>query len=576
MRGSQIYNSIFNKYCLPELQTLIREWNYKNQVQYGELTVLKNITDIGSQQHDSYIYILNRADEQIIESVIQVIFALLKEYSLQYTLIPISITKLYLTQLSKEVSSFPVDLRDQEKVFAIIVDKDSPVLFILKKFGIGKNKIGKEMETELRKQYHFSETKYISLAKGNAYTEYINYNDDPNDPSRGTNIYDLKYFFDLLFDEDEYTEFHKQLSNLIVNIQDYYGFSIIKNLKPHTLSTYRYYAETRFVEDINKLDIDKVISPSQANILRNNFIHNEYYKMLFQTNDFAQSFISAEWIFNSLDGAGNIDLSPISIGFFKSVEQFLYLYISRHTNDLDPSERTIFDSYIKDEVPLTASYFKDKKKYITLGPLTGFFGRITKNNSLLPKNKDLLLPGIDDSTYKVIVRQFDKVNKLRNGNVHKDNITEMEVIKDHRTNIFYLFYLFFGAYRFNKDDLGLFGLKPYINKKDLQYLFEYIDNKSMIRNPLKLPIFYLEKEGENTKQVWPHADPYVTYDKNGIPSFSGAYFINKENSNERIVCAAEHMPDRILEGELIIAKENPFDITYTEPRLIFNNGSVQL
>ena len=66
--------------------------------------------------------------------------------------------------------------------------------------------------------------------------------------------------------------------------------------------------------------------------LMDGFIKHKTYLTLIGEKDFSESFITAEWLFDSMQKAKAIDLTIIGMGYFKAVEQLLFGLLCLHKN----------------------------------------------------------------------------------------------------------------------------------------------------------------------------------------------------------------------------------------------------
>ena len=57
------------------------------------------------------------------------------------------------------------------------------------------------------------------------------------------------------------------------------------------------------------------------------YVGNRLYKTMIGQNEYAESFITSEWLYHSLKGTENYDLTAIISGYLKSIEQLLYTVV---------------------------------------------------------------------------------------------------------------------------------------------------------------------------------------------------------------------------------------------------------
>ena len=67
--------------------------------------------------------------------------------------------------------------------------------------------------------------------------------------------------------------------------------------------------------------------------VKNSYLNNKMYVAMVSSNDFADSFISAEWSYDVYYNAmGELELTGIIAGYLKSIEQLMYKIVRFHKN----------------------------------------------------------------------------------------------------------------------------------------------------------------------------------------------------------------------------------------------------
>lgn len=320
---------------------------------------------------------------------------------------------------------------------------------MFKEFGIS-NGVSDSLLEILNKEYNIKYYLYVSFTEEEAFLEQINHNDNEQDPTRGTGIFSLKQFFNMFFEEGEYDNFIKYANEFVKKVKDYFGFKIVRTLKPNTLHNFRKTVRERLDEfDVDSLNFNRKLSIDQQKLISSHYLGDKNIEIIAGKSDFAQSFMTSEWLYSSLSEAGNIDLTAIAMGYYKSIEQFLFRFIALHTKERDAVSREIFvgkgKKFANEEgyVILTNSILKEDEfvKNINLGSLTGFFGYYNKrNNVYIKRNEDLLIEGIHESTYEYIIDVLSNIPGIRNGYFHKHNINDWEKVVEARNNAQFLFY----------------------------------------------------------------------------------------------------------------------------------------
>ena len=250
----------------------------------------------------------------------------------------------------------------------------------------------------------------------------------------------------------------------------------------------------------------------------------KYYLGLTGVKDYAISFMTAEWLYESLNGAGTIDLTSIALGYFKSVEQLLFKFISLHTYEKDQKKRTMLINGNKTLV--TNTYLSENRDNITMANLTGFLR--------YEKNRELLREEINDETYLYIKQVLGEIKELRNGYLHKDNIVG-EDAWEHITHIkdtaYLTVYLLLGAYQYSADDRLLMGIIEAAPLSDAEQLCRYIHGISIGETITEIPVFFIN---DNLKEpFFAHMDEKSEFDINGNIHHSGIYFITPGKINQK-------------------------------------------
>lgn len=102
-----------------------------------------------------------------------------------------------------------------------------------------------------------------------------------------------------------------------------------------------------------------VLSETDYKRIREQFFDERTMLILIGTHDFAESIITAEWLYSSMKQAKAIDLTVIGTGYFKAVEQLLYELICLHKDE----GRKIKKNKSKEMVPLSETNIR-KRNYL--------------------------------------------------------------------------------------------------------------------------------------------------------------------------------------------------------------------
>lgn len=566
MNNKEIYERNTNIY-FKEIKYVREQWDNKEKSK--DLFSPDNIVcNIDSEEAPMYDFVMNQCREITHQMILSVFEDLIIENHSNATILyffqddNIFICKSDLEHMKNK------KYMNKSRELAFIVNEDNrKVLYCIKKHGLNHQYLNEKVRgLEKYKLTHF---RYVSLVYDNAYCEIINHNDDENDSSRGTGVFSVKWFFEQFFNLKEYNLFRTYIDGFAKKVNDYIGVNIVRKLTPHSLYSFKklFFDEIRTIElDFQSFGLDK----SQIVILKKHFINEKNYLAMIGECDFAQSFRTAEWMYQSLRGSESIDLTAISMGYFKAIEQLLFSFISMHTLEKDNKNRQI--KVYNNLVTLTDSVIVQVGDKISLNNLAKFFGEIDIDNDFLkPRNRDLLYYDIDSQIYKYIVKFLNPIVDIRNNYFHKENIVDWTKVKEDRKTIYKFLFLFFGAYKIpDKKVMGIY----LVEHDDYFKLCEYIHNKSFHdNNSFDFSVFSFDDD----KTVWDClSDTNIKYDKYGNRTYSGIYFRAHfiSGTNSQIEFHREKLPNLIKEGHFRIntkAGRAPFSISFPN-KVIFKDG----
>ncbi len=197
----------------------------------------------------------------------------------------------------------------------------------------------------------------------------------------------------------------------------------MKTLRPNALFGYR----NTLRETIGAFDFDTamakfsshILSKEQRDIIDSQFTGEQHMSALASSLGYAKCLMSAEWLFSSLeDSAGTIDLTSISTGYFKALEQFMYAFIGMHTSEKDNKRREIpfMNGKKKNWAHFTDGVYKKQRNSITLVNMARYF---TTKRSFLPfplwskapiSCRDCATTPISTAVYSTV--QFNSSNRV--------------------------------------------------------------------------------------------------------------------------------------------------------------------
>lgn len=564
MNTTSIYEKLMLTDTIRQIKYVYNQW-YSAEKADNVLKQPNRFCDVDGEDYRHYEFVIDRFREITGEMMVSVIKALIAEYNIQIQEVDLESHGCnVIINRQNRVEGLQRTGKHKKLLTFIREEKAGKVLYCLREYGVS-NSIPDSIFKGLRDKYKLNEIRQVSLVLEDAYTEIISHNDDETDPARGTGIFSLKWFFEYFFGYSEFEKFKANIELLGNQIKDILGVAIVRTLKPNALYNFKKHVKQeveKFAAELNKTPLND----DQKNVINMHLYNENNYLALIGNSDFAQSFMTAEWLYLSLGQAGNIDLTAIAMGYFKAIEQFLFLYISLLAKNINQKPRQIYVG--KGMVPLTKEDLEEKKDYINLGGLTGFFGFRDKQTGVLyGRNRDLLYKDITAGTYEFIVDMMSEVSELRNTYFHKENITDWSAIMEDRNRVWLLLCLFLGSYKIeDRQNMGIPEISPHDN---YYHLCEYINQKAYNENNLmEIPVFSFN---DNMEQLYLcQADTDMEYDTIGDPVYSGVYFKRMMSKDEVIMFDRESVPNKISEGCLIISDSTRMKI---QPKgLVYENG----
>lgn len=573
MDNSKLYEDIMLNRYFNRLKSVRNQWDNLKENQN-----IVHCLDVCDDDCKMFEFVMEESRKLTYEMLGVIVGQLLNKYHIYGKKYQVKRDKAYF-YLVAENKVWPEHIsqgRDYEEILYSIDD----VLYVFKEYGLN-NRMPRSLTDVILKENHLKDCLYVSLVEDNAFLEVLSYNEDDKDLSRGTGVISLKIFFGRFFGIEEYKMFMKYAEIFINNVNNYYGLKIIKTLKMNVMHNYRKNVREELVKfKLSDSDKEGRVSETQRELLDKNFYETGNLEVLLGESDFARSYMTAEWLYSSLNNSGNIDQTVVAMGYFKGIEQLLFQFLKLHTLEKDDIQRDVYvgkqQAYAdeKGNILLVDELVNNPEtaEKLTLGSLTGFFGYYdAKHRKYHKRNQDLLIPGIEDKTYEYIVEVFTNVVGLRNRYFHRDNLEDWDKVEEARKTAQTVFYLLLGAYKFNNIDKETLGCIPREKHDDFYLLCEYMNQKAFDVKNSRIPVFYLNGE-KNPFSYWEvYRDDFITYDYYDEPVYSGVYFIENEHYIKR--ATRQNMPTEIWEGVFDIGRMTPLDTKPSGPiRKIYENG----
>ena len=353
----------------------------------------------------------------------------------------------------------------------------------------------------------------VSLTTGNPNSYILNAEEIKNKEIN------LETFFNNIFNNEEYTIFLDFINQFNEEIKRICSLSTIKTLTETTSYFFSkqikdYLLSAEFESIITKYNSKSNLNSASLDCIKRNFFENERYRTLTQKSAFADSIITAEWMYESLNNISNIDLTVISLGYFKALEQFLYEFIKSHSGE---------DRKIK---KMNYKELKNKPNKIFLNDLAIEKGYINfMLDSLIdflqdPSNKDIFESTIDELTINHITDCLECVKMARNGYFHKDNMTDWEIVQYSREIVLISIYYLLGSIKIENKQIDALNIPT---EKVTHYTkiceFFHYNRCYLYRIITEKEQFLAIASSDNNR----------TIDKNNEPIYSGIYVTRYTN-----------------------------------------------
>ena len=419
---------------------------------------------------------------------------------------------------------------------------------------------------DLMKNKNLDNLKYIYLVHDGAYIQVRGYNDEENDPGRGLNLFGVKWLFETYFSSEEYERFYAALQKYIRSINYYVGYIVLKSLNSSALINFKKIVENT----VNKYSYESILEKKvrgkddkgnkcnfklgedDFHIINKQFKSDNMISIVIGNRDFAESFITAEWLFTTMKHVRAVDLTVIGMGYFKSVEQLLYDLICLHKDEGRSIKRNKSSHY----VDLSESnIIKNNYLDTTFGSMANFY----KNNL------DILRSDLSENGKKFIEEMIFSYSNLRNGFFHKDNIRDWKVIEEIRQETLYMIYLLLGGQELKDSDSTFLGKIPENQFDDYYRLCEYINYHSY-------ELFIIDL-GDGDQSAIAYPDENLKIIDNNYIQYSGVYF--KEFGGKKRVCKfdKDFLPKSIYTAKFLFYNTKEPEGKLVKCVKIFENGT---
>lgn len=328
-------------------------------------------------------------------------------------------------------------------------------------------------------------------------------------------------FFEQFFGVAEYEAFLSAIELYLKDGREITGYKSIKYFSTMNLATQKAYLEKMLLDwqyksyEFRIIDrTDKRIqnflyfSPNlfpitELNTMHKNYISDALYKAMIGNQEFAESFLTSEWLFHSLKELKHFDYTAVISGYLKSVEQLLYkivmLNVDNNCKISMSSAKETLNKAKKNQITTYKKHFdtwtmiplegKDKFKYIDLTSTQVQFmdSSIGTFEFFLRNNPHIFVYPERSKTIADMVSCFR--TECRNGFFHTHNLSDWRIVETVRSNAIYLYFVLLGGCIIPKmklSDLGFLSSDSFdelckrireFRHYNTEFIFEYAEGR---------------------------------------------------------------------------------------------------
>lgn len=511
----------------------------------------QELFDFGDSNFYKHANVVSHARNISLRCLYQIIMQLSKEYGVHFDVIPV----------------IPETDKRLNVRFTLKDTKAKELLFFceIAECNLWKDKTGEtpEMEKFIEEQ-GASGCKYIYLMFDYAYLQIIGHNNDESDPGRGHNFYAIKCFFENYFGIEEYNQFKDSLKQYVQEVKAYLGYSTVKSLTPSALVNFRKITEKemlRFpyhqlisIKLYDKKNRKFCLDETEYKKIQQQFIDSKTYLVMFGEKDFAESLITAEWLYDSMKKAQAVDLTAIGMGYFKAMEQLLFELVCLHKNENRTMRKAFSRKDLPVEVELNDANIEENAIDTSIGSIAVFY----KNNP------DMLRTDLHHSTKEYVKEKIFKYANLRNGYMHKHNICAWDKIDQIRSETFNMMFLLLGSQLLLETDLQMLGKPDDDIFTDYYRLCEYVNYHSG-------ELFFAVFEDGKEDVFIALNDPNMTTSEKKYIAYSGIYMKDLAPAGRKYRITETSLPEEIYLGKMDFGNGEMIDFKPVKVKKVFEN-----
>lgn len=417
-----------------------------------------------------YRFAVSREEHEKISLLNEIIYGVLERYKIDFE---------------------ALDMRNDVPFEYLINTNDGRFGYTFEDFRVGED------INELLKKYNLDKAYIIRTVKSIENKHIIRNN--RNFIEQGLNVSEitLQTFFETYFSKEEYCVFETAIMDYITKSRNIMGYQSIKVLSTMNLSVRKLFEE----KILNEWDYEhskyQIIDQTNSKIqnivyvgnyefkdrwgkIQERYLGEDLFKVMLGKESFAESFITAEWLYYSLKGKENFDYTSIISGYLKSIEQLLYKLVMLNIDnnciislktDKDTKQKAITDGVIVYEM----KWDKNKKSFVKTVAKNGWekwlkFPYIDFTSTqkeymdssigtfeyFLRNNPNIY---IDSDLAKVICDMVSCFRtECRNSYFHTQNLHDETIVDKVRENAILLYFVLLGSVKTtleNKNNIGI-------------------------------------------------------------------------------------------------------------------------
>lgn len=360
----------------------------------------------------------------------------------------------------------------------------------------------------------------------------------------------IETFFNKYFGKEEYCAFASCIEKYLQEAREVMGYKSIKYLSSMNLATQKLFEE-KVLSDWDYLNysfqiIDKTNNQiqrylylenfsfpvSQLQKMKINYVTKGLSKSMIGKNEYAESFITSEWLYHSLKGKRNFDYTSIISGYLKSIEQLLcqivMINVDNNCRISMSGANDVITAAISNNVvaykktaggwsvvPVNAR--RPKFKYIdfTSGQIQYMDSSIGTFEYFLRNNPQILVDSVYAETIADMVSCFR--TECRNKFFHTHNLNDWEVVEKTRSNAIFLYYLLLGSCIIPDDKLNELGIA---SEDD----FDILCKKVREFEHYNLKFIFEYSNGRKLNLVYDFIDNTIEYSNDGVEHYESLVF----------------------------------------------------